>query len=67
MNLCHIGEQAMTAMELRQQVLQDVVSLMDDDIAMMKLQSFLLSLKIAEGKVIAWNVLEEEIKHDVTI
>ena len=57
----------MTAMELRQQVLQDVVSLMDDDIAMMKLQSFLLSLKIAEGKVIAWNVLEEEIKHDVTI
>ena len=83
-------------MELRQQVLQDVVSLIDDDIAMMKLQSFLLSLKeeekkreripglpyteeerradllqaeneIAEGKVIAWNVLEEEIKHDVTI
>ena len=31
----------MNAIELRQQVLQEVVSLMDDDVAMMRLQSFL--------------------------
>ncbi len=39
----------MNAIELRQQVLQEVVSLMDDDVAMMRLQSFLSTLKNEEG------------------
>ncbi len=38
----------MNAIGLRQQVLQEVVSLMDDDVAMMKLQSFLSTLKEEE-------------------
>lgn len=38
----------MNAIELRQQVLQEVVSLMDDDVAMMRLQSFLSTLKEEE-------------------
>ena len=64
----------MNAIELRQQVLQEVVSLMDDDVAMMRLQSFLSTLKerkadliaaekeIAAGNVIAWEDLKKEME-----
>lgn len=40
----------MTAMDLRKAVLQEVVSLLDDDAAMQRLLDFLLSLKHADGQ-----------------
>ena len=58
---------AMTSIKLRQQVLQDVISLMDKDWAMDVLQTFLEDLKEREkdGRIPDLPYTEEERKADL--
>lgn len=57
----------MSTMKLRQQVLQDVISLMDKDWAMDVLQAFLQDLKEREkgGRIPGLPYMEEERKEDL--